>query len=121
MHFQQLDEERIIYTRSALWLTSNLCSATYVMTDQSCEAVRATLEQCDVGKDIQEFIRSRRTGSLRPAPIPYTSFYDADPHGTPLHLPVASPHTPNLTPAGCTGTSRGAAPAVGHVPPLVAQ
>jgi hypothetical protein len=87
--FQQLDEERIIFTRSALWMSTNLVSGTCVLDDQCQEATRVILEQCDPQRDMAEFVRTRRTGSVRPAPVVYVNYYAA--HG--LADPLSSSAT----------------------------
>ena len=93
--FQTLEEERLVYMRNLLWMTTNIHSHAAVIDDKVChlqtiaaliaaplsssicmlnhaarvqclETARVALERCSVEDDIQEFIATHSTGSERP-------------------------------------------------------
>ncbi|KAF2644939.1 hypothetical protein P280DRAFT_371803, partial [Massarina eburnea CBS 473.64] len=76
--FQDLEEERIDYTKSSLWNFANIASTVCVSDDASCEKVRLSLEDCDVGKDITYFIQDSGTGQEIPDPPKFINFCRGD-------------------------------------------
>ncbi|EGD80717.1 hypothetical protein PTSG_01307 [Salpingoeca rosetta] len=65
-YFQEMEEERIDLTRRKLWILTNLVASTCVADDDRLEAMRQSLERCDVSGDIQHFISNHRVGTDRP-------------------------------------------------------
>jgi hypothetical protein len=76
--FQDLEEERIDYTKSSLWNFANIASTVCVSDDASCEKMRLSLEDCDVEKDITGFIRDSGTGQEIPDPPKFINFCRGD-------------------------------------------
>lgn len=93
--FQDLEEERIDFTKSSLWSFANIASTVCVSDDavsvvihvlpisanhltQSCEKVRLSLEDCDVEKDIMTFIKESGTGQEIPEAPKYVNFCRGD-------------------------------------------
>lgn len=76
--FQDLEEERLDFTKSSLWSFANIASTVCVSDDASCEKVRLSLEDCDVEKDITGFIKEQGTGQEIPDPPKYINFCRGD-------------------------------------------
>lgn len=76
--FQDLEEERLDFTKSSLWAFANIASTVCVSDDSSCEKVRLALENCEVEKDIANFIRVCGTGQEIPDPPRYINFAKED-------------------------------------------
>ena len=76
--FQDLEEERIDYFKSSLWSFANIASTVCVSDDASCEKIRLSLEDCDVEKDITQFIKDSGTGQEIPDPPKYINFCRGD-------------------------------------------
>ncbi|KAI3317730.1 hypothetical protein HD806DRAFT_514122 [Xylariaceae sp. AK1471] len=76
--FQDLEEERLDFTKSSLWTFANLASTVCVSDDASCEKIRLSLEKMDVEKDILHFINERGTGQEIPDPPKYINFCRGD-------------------------------------------
>lgn len=76
---QDLDEKRIYHLRDSLWKCTNVDSEACVLHDEYSEKVRLSLEQCDVEQEIDEFVKSRSTGSVRPATVPYEDYFGSSP------------------------------------------
>lgn len=88
--FQDLEEERLDFTKSSLWQYANIASTVCVSDDavrpspcqcirlligiQSCEKVRLALENCEVEKDIVYFIKEKGTGQEIPDPPRFINF-----------------------------------------------
>ncbi|KAI8248356.1 hypothetical protein K4K56_010963 [Colletotrichum sp. SAR 10_98] len=66
--FQDLEEERLDFTKSSLWTFANVSSTVCVSDDASCEKIRLSLEKMDVETDIVGFIKERGTGQEIPDP-----------------------------------------------------
>ncbi|PNS20781.1 Cell division control protein 15 [Sphaceloma murrayae] len=64
--FQDLEEERIDFMKSSLWNFANIASTVCVSDDAACEKIRLSLEDCDVEKDITNFIKDSSTGQEIP-------------------------------------------------------
>lgn len=76
--FQDLEEERLDFTKSSLWTFANIASTVCVSDDASCEKIRLSLEGCEVEKDITSFIQDRGTGQEIPDPPKYINFCRGD-------------------------------------------
>ena len=76
--FQDLEEERLDFTKSSLWAFANIASTVCVSDDASCEKIRLSLENCEVEKDIVGFIKMRGTGQEIPDPPRYINFCRGD-------------------------------------------
>jgi hypothetical protein len=72
--FQDLEEERLDFTKSSLWAFANIASTVCVTDDASCEKIRLALENCEVEKDISTFIKTCGTGQEIPDPPRYINF-----------------------------------------------
>ncbi|KAG5950498.1 hypothetical protein E4U53_004935 [Claviceps sorghi] len=76
--FQDLEEERLDFTKSSLWTFANIASTVCVSDDTSCEKIRLSLENMEVEKDIVYFITERGTGQEIPDPPKYINFCRGD-------------------------------------------
>ncbi|KAG5982900.1 hypothetical protein E4U55_001168 [Claviceps digitariae] len=76
--FQDLEEERLDFTKSSLWTFANIASTVCVSDDASCEKIRLSLENMEVEKDIIHFITERGTGQEIPDPPKYINFCRGD-------------------------------------------
>ncbi|KAJ5104068.1 hypothetical protein N7532_004597 [Penicillium argentinense] len=76
--FQDLEEERLDFTKSSLWTYANIASTVCVSDDASCEKIRLSLENCEVEKDIVHFIKERGTGQEIPDPPRFINFCKED-------------------------------------------
>ncbi|KNG85127.1 putative cell division control protein (Cdc15) [Aspergillus nomiae NRRL 13137] len=76
--FQDLEEERLDFTKSSLWAYANIASTVCVSDDASCEKIRLSLEGCEVEKDIIYFIKERGTGQDIPDPPRFINFCRGD-------------------------------------------
>lgn len=76
--FQDLEEERLDFTKSSLWTFANVSSTVCVSDDASCEKIRLSLEKMDVEQDITTFITDRGTGQEIPDPPKYINFCRGD-------------------------------------------
>ncbi|KAI6783479.1 uncharacterized protein J7T54_005508 [Emericellopsis cladophorae] len=76
--FQDLEEERLDFTKSSLWTFANIASTVCVSDDASCEKVRLSLEKMDVEKDIVSFIKEAGTGQEIPDAPRYINFCRGD-------------------------------------------
>ncbi|PWI76371.1 cell division control protein (Cdc15) [Purpureocillium lilacinum] len=76
--FQDLEEERLDFTKSSLWTFANIASTVCVSDDSSCEKIRLSLEKMEVEKDIVGFITERGTGQEIPDPPKYINFCRGD-------------------------------------------
>lgn len=76
--FQDLEEERLDFFKSSLWSFANIASTVCVSDDASCEKIRLSLEDCDVEKDITQFIKDSGTGQEIPDPPKYINFCRGD-------------------------------------------
>lgn len=77
-NFQDLEEERIDFMKSSLWAFANIASTVCVSDDASLEKIRLSLEDCEVEKDITNFIRDSGTGQEIPDPPKFIDFCRGD-------------------------------------------
>ncbi|MCJ1358709.1 MAG: hypothetical protein MMC33_008709 [Icmadophila ericetorum] len=80
--FQDLEEERLDFTKSSLWTFANIASTVCVSDDASYEKIRLSLESCEVEKDISQFIQERGTGQEISDPPKYINFCRGDVNDT---------------------------------------
>ncbi|KAL4915306.1 hypothetical protein BDW62DRAFT_125930 [Aspergillus aurantiobrunneus] len=80
--FQDLEEERIDFTKSSLWTYANIASTVCVSDDAACERIRLSLENCEVEKDIVYFIKERGTGQEIPDAPKFINFSRGDVNDT---------------------------------------
>ncbi|KAM6479189.1 hypothetical protein HDV62DRAFT_382404 [Trichoderma sp. SZMC 28011] len=80
--FQDLEEERLDFTKNSLWTFANIASTVCVSDDASCEKIRLSLEGMDVETDIITFITERGTGQEIPEAPKYINFVRGDVHDT---------------------------------------
>ncbi|ORY95951.1 hypothetical protein BCR43DRAFT_493855 [Syncephalastrum racemosum] len=64
--FQHLEERRLEYLSATLLAYANMITTVYTVDDQSCERIRAALENMNVAGDINTFIQTKSTGTQRP-------------------------------------------------------
>ncbi|KAM3433984.1 hypothetical protein NHJ13734_006199 [Beauveria thailandica] len=76
--FQDLEEERLDFTKSSLWTFANISSTVCVSDDASCEKIRLSLENMEVERDITSFITERGTGQEIPDAPKYINFRRGD-------------------------------------------
>lgn len=76
--FQDLEEERLDFTKSSLWTYANIASTACVSDDQAFETIRVSLEGCEVEKDIGSFINELGTGQEIPDPPKFINFCRGD-------------------------------------------
>lgn len=76
--FQDLEEERLDFSKSSLWTYANIASTVCVSDDASCEKIRLSLENCEVEKDIVFFIKDKGTGQEIPDPPRFINFCKED-------------------------------------------
>jgi hypothetical protein len=76
--FQDLEEERLDFTKSSLWTFANIASTVCVSDDSSCEKIRLSLEKMEVERDITTFIKEKGTGQEIPDPPKYINFCRGD-------------------------------------------
>lgn len=76
--FQDLEEERLDFTKSSLWTYANIASTVCVSDDASCEKIRLSLENCEVEKDIVAFIIEMGTGQEIPDAPKFINFCRGD-------------------------------------------
>ncbi|TPX18864.1 uncharacterized protein E0L32_011479 [Thyridium curvatum] len=76
--FQDLEEERLDFTKSSLWTFANIASTVCVSDDAACEKIRLSLEKMEVEKDIATFIKERGTGQEIPDAPKYINFCRGD-------------------------------------------
>lgn len=76
--FQDLEEERLDFTKSSMWTFANIASTVCVSDDASCEKIRLSLEKTEVEKDIILFITEQGTGQEIPDAPKYINFCRGD-------------------------------------------
>eukprot|EP01136_Pigoraptor_vietnamica_P039069 Opistho-1_new@109225 len=73
--FQEIDVERINFTRDTVWNTLNVFVSQTQFDEQSYEKIRKSLEACSPEADVETVAQTVGTGRDRPAPAQYVNFY----------------------------------------------
>ncbi|KAI0669576.1 hypothetical protein C8Q78DRAFT_1070680 [Trametes maxima] len=124
---QDMEEDRIEFMKDNMWAYANAVSTVCVSDDESCEKLRLALEQLEVDKDMENFVRDYGTGNQIPDPPPFIDYSspDAQPASQqrpsvrpanfgrqsqrPRQIPPQQPE-PEEEPVNMTGVGTGAAP-----------
>ncbi|KAI0043123.1 hypothetical protein FA95DRAFT_1584227 [Auriscalpium vulgare] len=88
---QDLEEERMEFTKDNVWAYANAVSIVCVSDDESCEHIRVALEQFEPERDQENFVRDYGTGSLIPDAPQFVSY--SGPEGKPLPSSSSQPTT----------------------------
>ncbi|KAJ7252399.1 hypothetical protein B0H12DRAFT_1118099 [Mycena haematopus] len=83
---QDLEEDRLEFTKDNMWAYANAVSTVCVSDDESCEKMRLALEQMEPEKDMENFVRDYGTGNQIPDPPAFVNFSD------PNAVPTSSSH-----------------------------
>ncbi|KAI0740982.1 hypothetical protein C8Q76DRAFT_607897 [Earliella scabrosa] len=75
---QDLEEERIEFMKDNMWAYANAVSTVCVSDDESCEKLRLALEQLEVERDMEGFVRDYGTGNTIPEPPPFVDYSNPD-------------------------------------------
>ncbi|KAH9935203.1 uncharacterized protein BXZ73DRAFT_89541 [Epithele typhae] len=75
---QDLEEERIEFMKDNMWAYANAVSTVCVSDDESCEMLRLALEQLEVERDMEGFVRDYGTGGAIPDPPPFIDYSSPD-------------------------------------------
>ncbi|KAJ7826896.1 hypothetical protein B0H14DRAFT_2517269 [Mycena olivaceomarginata] len=73
---QDLEEDRLEFTKDNMWAYANAVSTVCVSDDESCEKMRLALEQMEPAKDMEAFVRDYGTGNQIPDPPMFVNFSD---------------------------------------------
>ncbi|KAJ7133685.1 hypothetical protein C8R43DRAFT_1022755 [Mycena crocata] len=73
---QDLEEDRLEFTKDNMWAYANAVSTVCVSDDESCEKMRLALEQMEPPKDMESFVRDYGTGNQIPDPPAFVNFSD---------------------------------------------
>ncbi|KAI9441792.1 hypothetical protein H4582DRAFT_1875208 [Lactarius indigo] len=79
---QDLEEERMEFTKDNVWAYANAVSIVCVSDDESCERLRLALESFEPEKDQENFVRDYGTGNAMPDPPQFVNYSSAE--GAPL-------------------------------------
>lgn len=79
---QDLEEERMDFTKDNVWVYANAVSIVCVSDDESCERLRLALESFEPEKDHEGFVRDYGTGNAMPDPPQFVNYSSAE--GVPL-------------------------------------
>ncbi|KAG8967907.1 hypothetical protein FRC05_001872 [Tulasnella sp. 425] len=71
---QDLEDERLDFIKDHVWAYANTVSTVCVLDDQSCERIRVSLEQADVDRDLENFVKDYGTGSMITEPMPFVPY-----------------------------------------------
>ncbi|KAJ7350881.1 SH3 domain-containing protein [Mycena albidolilacea] len=100
---QDLEEDRLEFTKDNMWAYANAVSTVCVSDDESCEKMRLALEQMEPAKDMEAFVRDYGTGNQIPDPPFFVNF--SDPNAIP-----SSSSRPTFRAAEFARSSQRAAP-----------
>ncbi|KAJ7647451.1 SH3 domain-containing protein [Roridomyces roridus] len=101
---QDLEEDRLEFTKDNMWAYANAVSTVCVSDDESCEKIRLSLEQMEPDKDMEFFVRNYGTGNQIPDPLTFVNFKDPNaipssesrPTFHPANFPRSSQRPPPL-------------------------
>ncbi|KAF7362504.1 Septation protein imp2 [Mycena venus] len=96
---QDLEEDRLEFTKDNMWAYANAVSTVCVSDDESCEKMRLALEQMEPEKDMENFVRDYGTGNQIPDPPAFVNF------GDPNAIPTSSSR-PTFRPANFARSSQ---------------
>ncbi|KAF8151931.1 hypothetical protein K438DRAFT_1688022 [Mycena galopus ATCC 62051] len=96
---QDLEEDRLEFTKDNMWAYANAVSTVCVSDDESCEKMRLALEQMEPEKDMENFVRDYGTGNQIPDPPAFVNF------GDPNAIPTSSSH-PTFRPSNFPRSSQ---------------
>ncbi|TFY66102.1 hypothetical protein EVG20_g4981, partial [Dentipellis fragilis] len=88
---QDLEEERMEFTKDNVWAYANAVSIVCVSDDESCERLRLALEQFEPEKDQENFVRDYGTGSAIPEPPVFVNHGSGAPLPSPPSRPLTRP------------------------------
>ncbi|OCH92060.1 hypothetical protein OBBRIDRAFT_824978 [Obba rivulosa] len=88
---QDLEEERLEFTKDNMWAYANAVSTVCVADDESCEKLRLALEQLEPEKDMENFVRDYGTGNAIPDPPQFVDYASPDAVPTSSQRPVTHP------------------------------
>ncbi|PFH52191.1 hypothetical protein AMATHDRAFT_140664 [Amanita thiersii Skay4041] len=71
---QDLEEERMEFTKDNVWNYANLISTLCVSDDESCENVRTALDQLEPDRDLLAFVDAHGTGNMIIDPPTFVSY-----------------------------------------------
>ncbi|KAH7099880.1 hypothetical protein BKA62DRAFT_640553 [Auriculariales sp. MPI-PUGE-AT-0066] len=80
---QDLEDERIEFTKNNMWEYANTVSTACVQDDESCEKLRIALEAVDSAIEQENFVRDYTTGPLIPDPPVFIDYVNLDPNNMP--------------------------------------
>ncbi|KAI1787202.1 hypothetical protein LXA43DRAFT_975384 [Ganoderma leucocontextum] len=75
---QDVEEERMEFMKDNMWAYANAVSTVCVSDDESCEKLRLALEQLEVERDMENFVRDYGTGNAIPDPPPFIDYSSPD-------------------------------------------
>ncbi|OSC97342.1 hypothetical protein PYCCODRAFT_1399063 [Trametes coccinea BRFM310] len=126
---QDMEEDRIEFMKDNMWAYANAVSTVCVSDDESCEKLRLALEQLEVEKDMENFVRDYGTGNAIPDPPPFIDYTNPDAQPASQQRPSTRPANfarqsqrprqipsaqqqpePEEEPINMTGVGTGAAP-----------
>ncbi|KAF8806630.1 hypothetical protein BYT27DRAFT_7101863 [Phlegmacium glaucopus] len=75
---QDLEENRMEFMKDNMWTYANAISTVCVSDDESCEKVRLALEQMELEKEMEGFVRDYGTGNQIPDPPAFVNYQIPD-------------------------------------------
>ncbi|KAF9012600.1 SH3 domain-containing protein [Cyathus striatus] len=66
---QDLEEERIDHLKDIMWAYANAVSTVCVKDDESCEAIRSSLDLLEAERDVENFVNEHGTGNIITEPV----------------------------------------------------
>ncbi|KAH9855884.1 hypothetical protein C2E23DRAFT_882650 [Lenzites betulinus] len=88
---QDMEEDRIEFMKDNMWAYANAVSTVCVSDDESCEKLRLALEQLEVEKDMENFVRDYGTGNGIPDPPPFIDYSSPDAQPASQQRPAMRP------------------------------
>ncbi|CEP12786.1 hypothetical protein [Parasitella parasitica] len=72
--FQSVELHRMDYIKAVIKTFATMVACAFSIDDQSCERMLMTMEDLDINRELINFVKGHRTGSLIPAIPTYTQF-----------------------------------------------